>query len=201
MSDIIPKFDVEKKGYLTYEEFISLVQSTGTKLTRSQIYGCIRGIDLDNDGTIDLKELEEAMKETSIMGVQGSPWKMYVDPAEDVLCYQNFSTGERIYDYQMKDAKLLEITIADMYGEADGQAIENVRRLKSEEWDLTIKTYFVKRFSIIIYVFYCFYSLLIEFNICFAFGGHDDGAKRKSGKLKRKKLKKEQLSKGNVLLL
>ena len=46
------------------------------------------------------------------MGVPGSPWKMYIDPAEDVLCYHNFKTGEKIFDYQMKDKKLREISIA-----------------------------------------------------------------------------------------
>lgn len=46
------------------------------------------------------------------MGVPGSPWKMYIDPAEDVLCYHNFQTGEKIFDYQMKDKKLREISIA-----------------------------------------------------------------------------------------
>lgn len=45
------------------------------------------------------------------MGPKGSPWKMYIDPAEDVLCYHNFHTGEKIFDYQMKDKKLREIAI------------------------------------------------------------------------------------------
>ena len=40
----------------------SMVRSTGTKLTKAQIQGCIRTIDADGDGTIDLSELETAMK-------------------------------------------------------------------------------------------------------------------------------------------
>jgi len=39
-----------------------MVRSTGTKLTKAQIYGCIRNIDADNDGTIDVSEIENAMK-------------------------------------------------------------------------------------------------------------------------------------------
>lgn len=33
------------------------------------------------------------------------------------MTYHNFVTGERIFDYQMKDKKLREICIENMYGE------------------------------------------------------------------------------------
>jgi hypothetical protein len=33
------------------------------------------------------------------------------------MTYHNFVTGERIFDYQMKDKKLREICIDNMYGE------------------------------------------------------------------------------------
>ena len=50
------------------------------------------------------------MKDTQKMGVPGSPWKMYVDPAQDVICYHNFKTEEKIFEYQMTDEKLMEIS-------------------------------------------------------------------------------------------
>lgn len=122
-----------------------MVRFTGAKLTKAQIYGCIRHVDVEGNGVIDVAKLENALKvrgfslfsllshtlsltlshffplsppmwhllkETAMMGVDGSPWKMYVDPAEDVLCYHNFKTNEKIFDYQMTDKKLREITIA-----------------------------------------------------------------------------------------
>ena len=58
------------------------------------------------DGFLDMKELEVAMKSIDEMGVPGSKWKFYVDPAQDVICYHNFHTGEKIFEYQMKDDKL-----------------------------------------------------------------------------------------------
>lgn len=60
------------------------------------------------------------------MGVPGSPWKLYIDPAEDVICYHNMVTAERIYEYQMTDKKLREINIANMYGEAEDAALQQV---------------------------------------------------------------------------
>lgn len=39
-----------------------MVRSTGTKLSKPQIMGCIRSIDADGDGTIDIPELHAAME-------------------------------------------------------------------------------------------------------------------------------------------
>jgi hypothetical protein len=47
--------------------------------------------------------------------------RWYIDPAESVMTYHNFVTGERIFDYQMKDKKLREICIENMYGKLDSQ--------------------------------------------------------------------------------
>ena len=43
-------------------------------------------------------------------------FRWYIDPAENVMTYHNFVTGERIFDYQMRDKKLREICIENMYG-------------------------------------------------------------------------------------
>jgi hypothetical protein len=39
------------------------------------------------------------------------------------MTYHNFVTGERIFDYQMKDKKLREICIENMYGKLDSQPV------------------------------------------------------------------------------
>ena len=44
------------------------------------------------------------------------------------MCYQNFDTAERIFEYEMTDEKLMEIFIADMYGEAEYKAKQEAKR-------------------------------------------------------------------------
>lgn len=61
------------------------------------------------------------------------------------MVYHNFVTGERIFDYQMKDAKLREICIENMYGEADHQAIIEVEETRAAEWDLLLKNHMASR--------------------------------------------------------
>ncbi len=76
------------------------------------------------------------MKDTQKMGVPGSPWKMYVDPKQDVICYHNFKTEEKIFEYQMTDEKLMEISRSNYFGEAWYEA-DGVARLKKEEdWEV-----------------------------------------------------------------
>jgi len=54
------------------------------------------------------------------------------------MTYHNFVTGERIFDYNMKDAKLREICIENMYGEADYQAVIEVEETRAAEWDFKV---------------------------------------------------------------
>jgi hypothetical protein len=51
------------------------------------------------------------------MCAPGSSWKLYIDPPQDVICYHNFSTNEKILEYAMTDEKLREINIANYYAE------------------------------------------------------------------------------------
>lgn len=61
------------------------------------------------------------------------------------MVYHNFVTGERIFDYQMKDKKLREICIENMYGEADHQAIIEVEETRAAEWDALLKNHMASR--------------------------------------------------------
>jgi len=93
-------------------------------------------VDEDGDGFIELDELKESMKDTQKMGVPGSPWKMYVDPAQDVICYHNFTTEEKIFEYQMTDEKLMEISRSNYFGEAWHEADAVARAKKEEDWEV-----------------------------------------------------------------
>lgn len=75
LSDIMPKFDKGKKGYLTYSEFKEMIRSIGANINPAKISAIIRGVDVDGDKCIDLNELELSMKETEQMGVVGSAWR------------------------------------------------------------------------------------------------------------------------------
>ncbi len=81
------------------------------------------------------------MKDTDKMGVLGSDWKLYIDPAQDVICYHNFLTNEKVLEYKMTDEKLKEIMLSNYYGEA---RYESVVEAKSN----------------IIYIFYFIYVIL-----------------------------------------
>ena len=95
-------------------------------------------MDTDGDGFIELDELKESMKDTQKMGVPGSPWKMYVDPKQDVICYHNFKTDEKIFEYQMTDEKLMEISRSNYFGEAWHEADAVARIKKEEDWEVRL---------------------------------------------------------------
>jgi hypothetical protein len=63
------------------------------------------------------------MKDTDKMGVVGSDWKLYIDPAQDVICYHNFATGEKVLEYKMTDEKLKEILFCNLFGEAQHDSL------------------------------------------------------------------------------
>ena len=58
---MVLRFDKDKKGYLTYDQFKAMVKALGVKLNPSQINAVIKGVDADGDGAIDLKELQASM--------------------------------------------------------------------------------------------------------------------------------------------
>lgn len=41
---------------------------------------------------------------------------------QDVICYHNFKTNEKVLEYKMTDEKMKEILFANYYGEAETEA-------------------------------------------------------------------------------
>lgn len=145
LENIVAKFGGLEKGYLTYDEFRTMVALLKIGLTPYQVNACIRAIDADNDGCLEIHELKESMKDIDKMGVVGCDWKLYIDPAHDVICYHNFGTNEKILEYKMTDDKLMEILYANYYGEANYQALEEAKKLRTEAWDILIKDTMARR--------------------------------------------------------
>jgi hypothetical protein len=143
--DIIPAYDNGSKGYLTYGEFGNLIRSIGANLNESQISSVIRGVDLDKDGYIDFSEINSAMKDINQMGVPGSPWKLYIDPSEDVICYHNFLTNEKYHEYQINDKVFKSIVIANLYGETEYKTRHEINQLRKEEWSVVLANYMAVR--------------------------------------------------------
>jgi len=142
---VIPKFAKERPGVLIYDEFAAMIRTLGINMNPVQINDCIRGVDVDGDGFIEYKELLASFKDIIHMGVPGSKWKMYIDPIQDIICYHNFETGEKVMEYQMTDPKLMEISEANYYGEAWWEANEMAKEMKEEDWDKRFKDYMVSR--------------------------------------------------------
>lgn len=147
LRNLIPPFDKGGKGYLNYGEFASLIRSLKTNLNESQISSVTRLIDRDKDGFIDLQELQVCLEEVNhpYMGAPGSPWKLYIDPLEDVICYHNFLTHEKILEYQMTDRILRQIVIANLYGEAEHIAQLELTLIKKDQWKLVLQDYMIRR--------------------------------------------------------
>ena len=67
-----------------------------------------------------MKELENAMKKTyEFNGVQGSPWKMYVSIAHQILVFHDVVNDEIIFEHDMTNAKLKEIVRANFFAEKE----------------------------------------------------------------------------------
>ena len=145
MEKVLYKWDEHKRGYLTYDEFKALVKALGVKLNPSQLSQVIRGVDADGDGCIELKELLDSMKDIELMGVVGSPWKMYVDAAQDVIVYHNFLTEQKVFEYNMTDEILMEVTHSNIYGAADEDARVLADKAQEEDWEFEITSFMARR--------------------------------------------------------
>ena len=105
------KFDTDGSGALSYDEFRVMIKALKVKLTPQQIESVINGVDQDGDGFLDLKELEDALKNIDEMGVPGSQWKLYVDPAQvtKYLSTPYFSASNYLYSHILHEFTLHNI--------------------------------------------------------------------------------------------
>jgi|TARA_Y100001954_G_scaffold210575_1_gene236647 hypothetical protein len=129
MGHLIQQYAESSCGFLSHDEFRSLVRDLPIDLSPEQIRVVVGTLDADNDGYLGVEELENALHQVhKYNGVSASPWRMYIDPAQDVMCYHNLATSELVFEHRMHDAKLMEITKSNFIAETELEAINHIRR-------------------------------------------------------------------------
>jgi hypothetical protein len=145
LPELYSRYDLAKKGYLTYGEFATMIRSLNTRLNEAQVSNVIRHVDADRDGYITLQECQSCMTCVHKMGAPGSSWKLYIDPAEDVICYHNFETNEKFLEYEITDKVLRGINIANIYAEAEYNMQEELKKMRRDEWQVVLRSYMARR--------------------------------------------------------
>jgi hypothetical protein len=145
LKELFHRFDQGSKGYLLFNECSEMICSLNSKLNAMQIARIIRDLDEDRDGYITLPEMQHCLEAVQEMGAPGSNWKMYIDPAEDVICYHNFSTHEKILEYEMTDKYLKVINLENIFAEAEYHAQAELKTLRTREWKRVLENYMTKR--------------------------------------------------------
>ena len=132
LAHLVRQYDEDSSGFLSHGEFQLLIADLPISLTPEQTRLVINSLDGDQDGYVGLKELEEALEEVhQYNGVSASPWRMYIDPAQDVMCYHNLVFDQVIYEHRMTDQNLLEIAKSNFIAEAELEAMKHIRRQRA----------------------------------------------------------------------
>lgn len=132
MEHFIRQYDEDSSGFLSHNEFRALVGDLPIDLSPEQVRLVISTLDSDQDGYVGLKELEKALDVVhQFNGLSASPWRMYIDPAQDVICYHNIATDRLVFEHRMNDKILLEITKSNFLAETKLEAINHIRRQRA----------------------------------------------------------------------
>jgi len=128
--------DESGDGFLDYEEFAALITALDINLSADQMRTVLQTVDDDESGFINFEEFEGAMEKVQgVCGLEGSPWRLYIEPAQAVLCYHNIETGEKILDYKMKDEKLKEINLDEMTAKEKIKIRKEINERKEKDWE------------------------------------------------------------------
>jgi hypothetical protein len=124
---------------------LKIATDNGLALSAENVRDVIKLLDSDNDGHVGLPELEAAMKVMhSVNGVEGSPWKIYVDPAQDVIVYHNFRTREKIFEHNMTDKILMEIVMSNFVARDEVSALDKAKQDRKADLEARMQDYAVR---------------------------------------------------------
>jgi len=128
-------FAANNNRYITYDEFRHAVESLDIDIEYSWIRSIVKRIDVEGDGYVSVEELSAAMEKTyEFNGIQGSPWKMYVNIAQQILQYHNVVTGEQIFEHDMTEALLKKIVRDNFIAETLVSERKRILRKKRKDW-------------------------------------------------------------------
>ena len=106
----------------------------------------MRKIDVEGDGYVSVEELSTAMESTyEYNGVQGSPWKMYVNIAHQILQYHNVVTGKQIFEHDMTDSILRQIVRDNMIAETLVSERKRILRKKKKNYRDRVEAHAAKK--------------------------------------------------------
>jgi hypothetical protein len=131
-------FDDASKGYLTHDEFRRMVDELEIKVTDTLVTDVIEAVDPKNENIISVPAVERSMEDLKYLGIDGSVWKFYVDPAQNVFCYHNMREDVKYFDYQMKDDVFAEINRANFIAEFVASTKKELMDAQKVEWEQVV---------------------------------------------------------------
>jgi len=135
--ELFETFDESGDGFITYEEFRNSVHNLDIDIEHSWLRSIVKRIDVEGDGYISVEELSSAMEKTyEFHGVQGSPWKMYVNIAQQILQYHNVITGQQVFEHNMTDKILKQIVRDNIIADTLVNERKRILRKKRKDWEL-----------------------------------------------------------------
>jgi hypothetical protein len=131
-------FDESSKGYLTHDEFRKMVDDLDIKIADTLVTDLIEAVDKKNENIIAIQAVERSMEDLRYLGVDGSAWKYYVDPAQNVFCYHNMREDRKYLDYQLRDDVFAEINRANFIAEFVASTKKELMEAQKVEWEQVV---------------------------------------------------------------
>eukprot|EP00614_Pseudopedinella_elastica_P012522 CAMPEP_0172589590 /NCGR_PEP_ID=MMETSP1068-20121228/8257_1 /TAXON_ID=35684 /ORGANISM="Pseudopedinella elastica, Strain CCMP716" /LENGTH=920 /DNA_ID=CAMNT_0013385211 /DNA_START=121 /DNA_END=2884 /DNA_ORIENTATION=+ len=143
MREWLLQFDHDQSGTIDAEEFLGICNSIdGLSLKADEVREIVQAMDANGDGVIVPSEFEKFAEQVERhCGVARSPWKIYIDKEQDMQCYHNIQTGEKVFDFEMTKKKLVEINEANLVAAAEHEARVDSWKLMNLDWEQTLKEY------------------------------------------------------------
>jgi hypothetical protein len=133
--ELFEVFDASGDGYVSIEEFREGITLLELDIEYSWIRSIVREIDTEGDGYIGVEELQAALRGTyEFNGSQGSEWKIWVNPAHQVLVYYNVLTKEEIFENDLTSKKLDIICRANLIAREEVKEREDILVRKREDF-------------------------------------------------------------------
>lgn len=131
-------FDDSSKGYLTHDEFRKMVAELEINIPDTFVTDLIEAVDRKNENIISVQAIEKSMEDLKYLGVEGSNWKHYIDPAQNVFVYHNLREDRKYLDYQITDPIYMEINRDNFVAEFIASTKKELMDAQKAEWEQVV---------------------------------------------------------------